>query len=59
MRIAGDIAACEDLLNGAPVDESRLDPKGLAWALQMRFTRLDFAAIDEFYGLLREAEDSA
>lgn len=45
----------DDLLNGLPVDESRLDPLGLAWAMQMRFVRLDFHAITEWFTLLEAA----
>jgi hypothetical protein len=48
MRLAKDLDACCDLLNGIPVDESRLDPLGLAWAMQMRFVRLDMSAIEAF-----------
>ena len=54
MRLARDVEACADLLNGLPVDESRLEPLGIAWALQMRFVRLDFDAIDEWFTPLRE-----
>lgn len=28
MRLARDVEACADLLNGLPLDESRLDPLG-------------------------------
>jgi hypothetical protein len=54
MRVARDVDACHDLLAGLPVDESRLDPLGLAWALQMRFVRMDFDAIGEWFAPLRE-----
>jgi hypothetical protein len=54
MRLARDVDACADLLNGLPVDESRLDPCGLAWAIQMRFAHLDGAVIDEWFQQLRE-----
>jgi hypothetical protein len=54
MRVARDVGTCCDLLEGKPVDESRLDPLGLAWALQMRFVRLDVSAIDLFFAELRE-----
>jgi len=54
MRIARDVQTCEDLLNGLPVDEARLEPAGLAWALMLRFVHLDGAAIDEWFQQLRE-----
>jgi hypothetical protein len=53
MRLARDVDTCHDLLAGLPVDESRLEPLGLAWAMQMRFVRLDFDAIAEWF-VLRE-----
>jgi hypothetical protein len=59
MRLARDIGACEQLLRGEAVDKSRLDPDGLTWALQMRFARLDVAAVDEFYDQLHETEMAA
>jgi hypothetical protein len=53
MRLSRTVDACDDLLAGLPVDESRLDPRGLAWAQQQRFVRLDFDAITEWF-VLRE-----
>jgi hypothetical protein len=59
MRLARDVDACHALLAGEPVDESRIDPRGLAWAIQMRFVRLDVSGIELFYGPLRDLEDAA
>jgi hypothetical protein len=59
MRLARDVEACRDLLDGVGVDESRLDPAGLAWALQMRFVRIDVAGVDFFFDQLRELERRA
>lgn len=59
MRLAKDVETCSALLAGEPVDENRIEPCGLAWALQMRFVRLDFNAIDEWFLILRELEDAA
>jgi hypothetical protein len=55
MRLSRDLAACEQLLRGEAVDESWLDPRGLAWALQLRRVKLA-APIDEFLDQLREVE---
>ena len=49
MRLAKDLETCRLLLEGKPVDEDRLEPLGLAWALQMRFVRLDVSAIEAFF----------
>jgi hypothetical protein len=49
MRLAKDLETCRLLLAGEPVDEDHLEPLGLAWALQMRFVRLDMSAIEAFF----------
>ena len=49
MRLAKDLETCRLLLEGKPVDEVNLDPTALAWALQMRFVRLDMSAIEAFF----------
>ena len=49
MRLARDVDTCRALLRAEAVDESRLDRCGLAWALQMRFVRLDATALDLFF----------
>jgi hypothetical protein len=59
MRLARDVDTCHALLAGDAVDESRLDPLGLAWAVQMRFVRLDVSGIELFFGELREFKDAA
>lgn len=59
--IAKDITTVDSLLAGHPVDRDRLDPDGLAWALERRLVRLDVRAIELFdfefdrpFGRLRE-----
>lgn len=41
LRLARDVETCRDLLRGEPVDESALDPAGLAWAGERRLVRLE------------------
>ena len=44
--LARDIATCEDLLLGLPVDPDRLDPAALRWARDRLLVRLDLTALD-------------
>jgi len=47
MRLAQDIATCEALLHGRPVDPDRLDQEQLRWAKTRQLVRLDLRAIDQ------------
>jgi hypothetical protein len=62
MQLARDLEACRALLRGEPVDPSRLDPAGLAWATERRLVSLDTRGIDLFgqrLDVLRNAELAA
>jgi hypothetical protein len=55
VRLSRDLDTCEQLLRGEAVDESLLDPRGLAWSLQRRRVQL-MAPVEAFADQLREAQ---
>jgi hypothetical protein len=40
-KLARDVETLADLLAGCPIDQNRLNPEGLRWAMEHRLVRLE------------------